>query len=149
MSEELETQTEASSSNETSPFDADLIRKYPKANKKLGLCIEKFGIRDVEAKENNGQSQFISPHGVEFKSSENFPEGCLLKIHISLPDYWTRKQKFVDYARVDTPNDFRILAKVMKCEDVGKRGRKKIVICQTLVIDEVDQQVLKTYLQEG
>jgi hypothetical protein len=132
-----------------SAFDADLIRKYPKSNRKLGLFVEKFGIREMDSKENNGQSQFISPHGVEFKSSESFAEGALLKIHVSLPDYWSRKQKFVDYARIDTPNDFRILAKVVRCEDVGKRGRKKIVICQTLVIDEVDEQVLKVYLQEG
>jgi hypothetical protein len=136
-------------SESNAPFDADLIRKYPKSNRKLGLFVEKFGIRELDSKENNGQSQFISPHGVEFKSSESFAEGALLKIHVSLPDYWSRKQKFVDYARIDTPNDFRILAKVVRCEDVGKRGRKKIVICQTLVIDEVDEQVLKVYLQEG
>ena len=58
------------------------------------------------------------------------------------------KQKFVDYNRTDVPNQFRILAKVIKSEDIGKRGKKKLVLVQTVNIDEVDEQVLKSYLHE-
>jgi hypothetical protein len=130
-------------------FDADLIRKYPKANKRLELAIEKYGLRDDDVGEPNGQSQFISPHGLEFKTSGDFPEGSLIKIHVSLPNYWSRKQRFVEYTRIDTPDRFKILAKVVKSEDLGKRGKKKMITCQTLVIDEVDEQVLKNFLQEG
>ena len=136
-----------------SEFDTDLIRKYPKANKKLSINVHSYGIlqSDIELPEtkNNGQSQFLSPHGIEFRTAEEYEAGALLKIHISLPDYWGRKRKFVDYARIDTPGDFRILARVIKTEEVGKRGRKRLVTCKTLVIDEVDEQVLKTFLQEG
>ena len=145
--------TVAVDENLRNEFDSDLIRKYPKANKKLTINVHTYGIHATDTEDTpdskNGQSQFISPHGIEFRTAEAYEDGALLKIHIALPDYWTRKQKFVDYARIDTPNDFRILARVMKTEEVGKRGRKRLVTCKTLVIDEVDEQVLKTFLQEG
>jgi hypothetical protein len=32
---------------------------------------------------------------------------------------------------------------------VGRRGKKKIVTVQTVNIDETDELVLKSYLQEG
>ncbi len=130
-------------------FDEDLIRKYPRANRKLSLFVARYGLRDSSGEEDNGQTQFISPHGIEFKTSDQFNEGTLVKIHVSLPNYWARKQRFVEYARVDTPDTFKILGKVVKTEDIGKRGKRKLVTVQTLIMDEVDEQVLKTFLQEG
>jgi len=131
-------------------FDLDLIRKYPRSNRKLSISVEKYGLddRDTGSTDAN-QSQFISPHGVEFRTSESFQEGALLKIHVTVPNYWSRKQKLVDYNRIDQPDTFRILAKVVECSEVGKRGKKRLVTCQTLVIDEVDEQVLKNFLQDG
>ena len=76
-------------------------------------------------------------------------DGTLLKINVTLPDYWNLKQKFVDYGRVDTPGKFKVLAKVLKTEDIGIRGKKKLVLVQTVNIDEVDEQVLKSFLQEA
>jgi hypothetical protein len=32
---------------------------------------------------------------------------------------------------------------------VGKRGKKKLVLVQTVNMDVVDEQVLKSYLQDG
>ena len=72
-----------------------------------------------------------------------------MKIHINIPDYWERKQRFVDYRRIDTPGNFRILAKVVSSEEVGKRGKKRIILARTVNMDEVDEQVLKSFLQEG
>jgi hypothetical protein len=86
---------------------------------------------------------------VEFHATRDYPEGTLLKVHITLPDYWQRKQRFVEYRRIDTPDTFKILCKVVRTEDIGKRGKKKLVIAQTVNMDEVDEQVLKSYLQEG
>jgi hypothetical protein len=144
-------------SNETaesvaeSNFDPNIIKSYPKSNKRIGLNISKFGISasDKEEKEPNGQSMHISPHGIEFKTTEDFVEGSLLKIHINIPDYWKRKQQFVEYTRIDAPTDFRVLAKVVRTEDISKRGKKKVITVQTLVIDDVDERVLKTFLQEN
>ncbi len=130
-------------------FNPDLIRKYPRANKKIPLAIAQYGIKIGDDPSGDNHSTFISPHGIEFRSTCDYPEGTLLKIEINLPDYWERKQRFVEYGRVDRPENFRILAKVVKTEDVGKRGKKKMVIAQTVIIDEVDEQVLKSYLQEG
>ena len=130
-------------------FDADLIRKYPKSNRKITLEVGRYGIQEQGVSDEKGTSQHISPYGVEFKTSKDFEEGQLLKIQVSVPDYWNRKQQFVNYGRVDAPAQFKILAKVIKTEEVGKRGKKRLITAQTLIIDEVDEQVLKKYLQEG
>lgn len=135
--------------NQNNEFDADLIRKYPKSNKKLTLSVSKYGLSEDEDAEGSGQTQFISPHGLEFKTAEQFADGALVKIHVSLPNYWSRKQSFVDYGRIDTPESMKILGKVVHSEDVGKRGKKKMVTVQTLIMDNVDEQVLKSFLQDG
>ena len=130
-------------------FNEDLIKKYPRANKKISLSFTTYSLSAEEISAENGQSTFISPHGIEFQAPKDYPTGTLLKIHVSLPDYWTRKQKFVEYRRIDSPERFKILAKVVKSEDVGKRGKKKLLTVQTVNMDEVDEQVLKSFLQEG
>jgi hypothetical protein len=132
-------------------FDVDLIKRYPRSNKRLSLNVAPFGIADdyLAEREKNGQSVHISPHGIEFKTSEELNEGELVKIHIVLPDYWNRKQKLVNYGRVDNPGEFKVLGKVVRTEDVSKRGKKKLITVQTLIMDDVDEQVLKKYLQDG
>jgi len=130
-------------------FDEDLIRKYPRANRKIALSFAAYSLSAEEVSGDAGQSTFISPYGIEFQAPKDYPAGTLLKIHVSLPDYWNRKQKFVEYQRIDQPERFKILAKVVKTEDVGKRGKRKLVTVQTVNMDEVDEQVLKSFLQEG
>jgi hypothetical protein len=132
-------------------FDETLVKKYPHSAKKINLHVSEFGINhdeDAEEDDKNGQSTFISPHGIEFRTASDYPEGSLLKIQIKIPDYWARKQKFVEYTRIDNPTEFRVLAKVLKTEDVGKRGKKKLVLAQTLIMDSVDEKVLKSFLQD-
>jgi len=53
-----------------------------------------------------------------------------------------------EYRRIDSPQQFRILAKVLRTEEIGKRGRKKLILAQTVNIDEIDEKVLKSYLQD-
>ena len=130
-------------------FDVDLIKKYPRSNRRLVVDIDEYGIDPDPECHVKGQTVHISPHGLQFRSSKNYAPGELLKIHITIPDYWMRKQRFVDYGRVDVPGRFKILAKVVSSEDIGKRGKKKMVVVQTVNMDQVDEQVLKTYLQEG
>lgn len=130
-------------------FDEDLIRKYPRSNRKVTIEIAAYGLMHTQGAGEKGLSIHISPHGVEFQTAKAFPEGTLLKISVALPDYWQRKQRLVDYSRVDAPDQFRILAKVVKSQDVGKRGKKKVIIAQTVNMDEIDEQVLKHFLQEG
>jgi len=130
-------------------FDETLILNYPKSNKKLNLHVSSFGIdHDGNEREKNGQSIHISPYGIEFRTTDQYAEGALIKIQVRLPDYWSRKQKFVEYGRVDNPTEFRVLAKVVRSEEVGKRGKKQLVIAQTLIMDSVDEKVLKSFLQE-
>lgn len=136
-------------------FDIELVRNYPKANRKISLSVRPYQIAtDLEAGppmkiNEKAHTVFISPYGLEFQVPAEYDCGTLLKIDINIPDFWNRKQQFVDYSRVDTPKKFNILAKVVKSENVGKRGRKKLVLAQTVNIDEVDERVLKAFLQEG
>ena len=131
-------------------FDVEMIKSYPRSHRKITLAVRPYNLNNEEQGiGDKGQTTYISPYGLEFQVPKNYPDGTLLKINVTIPDYWNLKQNFVDYNRIDTPGEFRILAKVIKSEDVGKRGKKKLVLVQTVNIDEVDEKVLKTYLQEG
>lgn len=145
----MNSEQKVTNENQSKDFDEDLIRKYPKANKKITVDIHEYGLKLGIEPDIKGQTQYISPYGLQFQGTKSFDEGTLLKIHVSIPDYWSRKQQFVKYQRVDTPETFRILAKVVKSEDLGKRGKKKMVTAQVVNMDEVDEQVLKSYLQDG
>lgn len=130
-------------------FNEDLIKKYPRSNRKIHVDVSPYGLMNDSSAEKNAQTLFISPFGMQIQGTKDYPEGTLLKIHVSIPDYWTRKQKFVEYRRIDQPNTFKVLAKVVRSEDVGKRGKKKLILVQTVNMDEIDEQVLKSYLQDG
>jgi hypothetical protein len=130
-------------------FDENLIKKYPRSNRKITVEVQAYSLLTDTGNELKSQTSYISPYGMEFQISKDYTPGTLLKILVSLPDYWSRKQRLVDYNRIDTPNSFRVLAKVVRTEDIGKRGKKKIILVQTVNMDEVDEQVLKNYLQDG
>ena len=149
MAEATNTETTQTAAAEKTGFDDDLIKKYPRSNKKIAVEVHQFGLKPVEDDQIKGNTSFISPYGLQFQGVTDFEEGTLLKIQVAIPDYWNRKQKFVDYRRVDSPDKFRVLAKVVRTEDVGKRGKKKMVTVQVVNIDDVDEQVLKSYLQDG
>lgn len=131
------------------PFDESLIKKYPRSNRKIIVEVQAYSLLSEMGHEHKSQTSYISPYGMELQVTKEYSPGTLLKILVSLPDYWTRKQRFVDYNRIDTPNSFKVLAKVVKSEDIGKRGKKKVILVQTVNMDEVDEQVLKSYLQDG
>ncbi len=134
---------------EKQDFDIELIKFYPRSSRKVDLAVSNYNLATPDTIECNATTTYISPYGLEFQIPNHFPEGALLRISISIPDYWSRKQKLVEYNRIDTPQEFRILAKVIKSEDIGKRGKKKLVLAQTVNIDEIDEEVLKRYLQEA
>ncbi len=131
-------------------FNLDLITQFPSSNRKVAIHVSPYNIEDNPAPSNDKiQTSFISPHGLEFQAPADYGEGTLLKIEVKLPNYWSRKQQFVDYTRIDAPDTFKVLARVVKTEDIGKRGRKKMVTVQTVNIDQVDEKVLRDFLQEG
>jgi hypothetical protein len=130
-------------------FNLDLITQFPSSNKKVAIQVRPYNIADSQESANKIQTSFISPHGFEFQAPADYGEGMLLKIEVKLPNYWSRKQQFVDYTRIDAPDTFKVLARVVKTEDLGKRGRKKLVTVQTVNIDEVDEKVLRDFLSEG
>ena len=129
------------------PFDEALVTNYPKSNKKIVLEVSPYSIKDGEP--GQAQTLHISPYGLEFSTTTNYPDGTLLKIHVALPDYWNRKQQLVTYSRIDAPGTFKVLARVVRSKELGKRGKKRLTMVKTLNIDEVDEQVLKNFLQES
>lgn len=141
--------TQAAPRDEAVAFSEEFIRSFPRSNRKVSISVMPFGLKGDPDKNHEGTSLFISPHGIEFQAARDFKAGSLLKIEITIPDYWERKMKVVEYRRIDRPENFRILAKVMKVEDIGKRGRKKHVIAQTVNLEPCDDKVLRAYLQEG
>lgn len=130
-------------------FSEKQIRSFPRANKKVPISVMPFSLKSDPGHSHDIHSLFISPHGIEFQAPADYKEGSLLKIEVTLPDFWTRKQRVVEYRRIDAPDTFRILAKVIRVEDIGKRGRKKQFIAQTVNLDPSDEQVLRKYLEEG
>lgn len=157
MSDVIDGQNEATEENilngppraEVVSFSEKFIRSFPRSNKKVPISVQPFSLKSDPSHSHDIQSLFISPHGIEFQAPVDYKEGIILKIEITLPDYWSRKQQVVEYRRIDTPNKFRILAKVVKVEDIGKRGRKKHIVAQTVNLDACDEQVLRRYLEEG
>ncbi len=136
-------------SQEKQIFDEELVKKYPKSNRKISLMVRPYSLETEDGHlDERAQTTFISPHGFEFQAPAEYAEGTLLKINVTIPDYWSRKQQFVEYSRIDAPGSFRVLAKVVRSEEVGKRGKKKLILCQMVNIDSVDEIVLKSYLQE-
>jgi hypothetical protein len=130
-------------------FDPTEIKNYPRSNRKVPINFGAYSLMADESSMESGQSMHIAPSGIEFQTSQPFLEGALLKIMVHIPDYWQRKCRFVEYRRIDQPARFAILAKVVRTEDVGRRGKKKIITVQTVSIDETDELVLKSFLQEG
>lgn len=130
-------------------FDTSLIKKYPRSNRKVSINYGAYSLMTDEDSMDATQSIHISPAGIEFQSAKAFQEGTLLRILVNIPDYWQRKRRFVEYRRIDQPARFSILAKVVRSEDLGRRGKKKMVTVQTVSIDETDEMVLKSFLQEG
>lgn len=135
-------------------FNFDLIRKYPKSNKKVTIQVAPYSIKihstnEMVKEENRSTTSFVSPYGLEFQTANSYQDGTLLKIEISIPHYWRRKKDLVSYSRIDAPESFALIARVVASQEVGKRGKKKSVVVQTVNIDEIDEQVLKTFLHEG
>lgn len=135
-------------------FDCDLIRKYPKSNKKIKMNVAPYSIKlwstDILTSQiTEVTTKHISPHGMEFVSNTVLSEGTLVKIEVTLPEFWQRKRGMVNYSRVDSPDRFSVLGKVITTQETGKKVKRQVVVVQTVNIDEVDEAVLKNFLAEG
>ncbi len=128
-------------------FDAELVRAYPRANKKIAMQVHPYRLKHEKQPPQEGHTLYVSPHGIEFQSPQEYPDGMLLKVHLELPDYWKRKREFVEYNRIDIPSSLKMLVRVIKTEPALK-GKKKTVLVQTVNIEEVDEALLKLFLEE-
>ena len=83
---------------------------------------------------------------MEFKTDVQYEIGDIVKIDVNLPNYWNRKKKLVSYQYLEKaqPVCFKVLARV-----VGKvsAGKKFVVTVENLVIDDLDSQVLTSFIK--
>ena len=61
MDEKLEESSESQKDPVESSFNEDMIRKYPKANKKVQIEVTRYGITAPNAEQEKGQSIHIRP----------------------------------------------------------------------------------------
>ena len=125
-------------------FDEKMVKAT--AQRRIPLEISTYSLDQQDAVKSH--STHLTTHGIEFVSSAEYTRGTLLRVNVFLPDFWQRKRKLVNYQRVEPPEHFRILAKVIKTDLQCGKSRKKLVLAQTVNMDEVDEQVLSSWLQE-
>jgi hypothetical protein len=118
-------------------------------SKKIPLRYCKFNITNSENKMLQGESLSVAPDGIMFYSSLSYETGCLMRVHVKLPDYWARKSRHVEYRHTEAPSHFQMLCRVISCEDVGSRPNRYMLTVQTVNIDPVDGKVLSDYLGVG
>ncbi|MDE3269764.1 MAG: PilZ domain-containing protein [Pseudomonadota bacterium] len=126
-------------------FDEKLLYSYPRSNQRMPVRVGQYSLK--MHKPVSGYTTHISPHGIEFISEANLERGSLLRIDVVMPDYWQRKHQLVDYQRVDQPDSFAIFVRVVRSETTSAYACKKI-LAQTVNIDEVDQEILVSYLHD-
>lgn len=122
------------------PFDLKLVTK------KIPIKFCEYKISNTASKMLISESIGISSKGIIFQSLSEFKKGCLLRIWIEIPDYWSRKSKIVEYRHTEAPTFFQVLARVLSAEEILKRGTKYQILCENLTIDGVDEAILNEYL---
>ena len=125
-------------------FDEKMLKST--AERRIPLEVSAYSLDKQEPVKS--QSIHLTMQGIEFTSPSNYARGTLLRINVFLPNFWQRKRKLVNYHRVEPPEHFRILAKVVRSDVQCRKSRKKIVLAQTVNMDEIDQKVLSSWLQE-
>lgn len=115
-------------------------------SKKIPIKFAEYRISNTVNKMLPSETIGISSLGVLFASSLAFPRGALMRVWIEMPDYWARKSRHVGYRHTEAPSWFQLLARVVACEETGKRNAKYQLLCQTVNLDPVDETVLNDYL---
>ena len=123
-------------------FDEKLLYSYPRSNQCMPVRVGHYSIR--RQNHVDGYTTHISPHGIEFISEASYERGSLLRIDVVMPGYWQRKHQLVDYQRVDHPDSFAIFARVIRSEPSSRKAKK--ILAQTVNVDEIDHEILVSYL---
>ena len=140
----VQSQANNAAANEPpSPLSLKLV------SKKIPAKYCEYKISNTPQKMLNTETTSISGLGLTFQASQSFGRGTLMRVWIEMPDYWARKSRHVGYRHTDAPTFFQILARVVNCEETGKRGNKFQIMCQNLNLDPVDELVLNDYLGCG
>ncbi len=128
---------------ETVPQQIQLV------SKKLPIRYCEFKISNNVKKMFRADSQGLSSQGIQFTSTLAFEPGVLMRVWIELPDFWARKSRHVGYRHTDAPTWFQMLARVISCDEMNKRGSKFQLLCESVNMDPNDDKVLRDFLGLG
>jgi hypothetical protein len=136
-------QQESAVQSQSPPIELRLV------SKKIPIRYCEFKISNTQSKMLKSDSQVIAGEGIQFAASVAFTPGTILRVWIEIPDFWSRKSRHVGYKHTDAPKWFQMLARVITCEEAGKRGNKFQLTCESVNMDPDDQVVLNEYLGLG
>ena len=152
------------SSLPTGPWDSETpatapVPEQPSLQRppiELRLVSKRIPIKYCEFKISNtakvmlkSETQAIACEGIQFTSSSAFEMSTIMRIWIEIPDFWSRKSRLVGYKHTDAPKWFQMLARVVSCEELNKRGSKFQLVCESVNMEPADQAVLNDYLGLG
>lgn len=118
-------------------------------NRKLPIRFCEFKISNTPRKMLKSDTQAIAVEGIQFTSSAQFEPGVIMRVWIELPDYWSRKSRHVGYRHTEAPSWFQMLARVLSCDELNKRGSKFQILCESVNLDPADVRVLREFLGTG
>lgn len=118
-------------------------------SKKIPIRYCEFKISNSSGKMLKADTQAIACEGVQFVAAMAVAVGTIMRVWIEIPDFWSRKARHVGYKHTDAPKWFQMLARVVSCEELNKRGNKFQLICESVNMDPADQAVLSEYLGLG
>ena len=126
--------------DEITLFDLRLV------SKKVKIKFSPYKISTQLKNMSQTETIAISSKGILFSSTDFYEVGSLMRVWVEIPDYWSRKSKYVDYRHTDAPSHFQILTRVVQCKNEILIQEKYHLLCETLNIDSIDNSVLQDYL---
>lgn len=116
-------------------------------NVSLRFC--EYKISNTTAEMFSTESIAISVNGILFSSAKSYQKETLMRVWVTIPNYWVRKAKHVEYRHTEAPQHFQVLSRVVKCEEDSFGSKGFQIFCENLNIDPIDELILQEYLYSG
>lgn len=125
--------------------ESNLSKDHGQASR-VPITLSHFKINDDNKCQVHSLAQFLNPKRFSFQSTFSFNVQSLLRVKISLPDYWQRKSKFVGYSHTYAPSSFQVLARVIEASEYQKKSKSYEFECEIVNIDAIDEVILTEFL---
>jgi len=125
--------------------DSNVQNEFP-INSKVPISISHFKINEDSKLQVESFAVFSNAKSFSFQSGYSFHPQSLLRVSISLPNYWQRKSKHVGYSHTYAPTSFQVLVRVVDVFESQRKTRVFDIVCGVVNIDSVDEQILSEFL---